>query len=161
MTRRRALHPKTTRLRIALAQIEPVLGDLEENVARHLVWARRAIGKGAQLLVFPELSLTGYSLQDLVADVALPLDDPGPIRALLEMSRRIAMVIGLVEETPGHRYHNSAVFLSGGRACHVHRKVYLPTYGMFDEGRFFAAGDRLEAFSTPFGRMGLLVCEDF
>ena len=161
MARRRALHRTTTRLRIALAQIEPVLGDLEANVARHLVWARRALARGAQLLVFPELSLTGYSLQDLVADVAVPLPKPQPIRALLEMSRRIPMVVGLVEETPGHRYHNSAVFLAGGRTCHVHRKVYLPTYGMFDEGRFFAAGDRLEAFPTPFGRMGLLVCEDF
>ncbi|PYT36710.1 MAG: carbon-nitrogen hydrolase [Acidobacteria bacterium] len=161
MARRRALHRRPTPLRIALAQMEPVLGDFEANVARHLVWARRAVGRGAQLLIFPELSLTGYSLQDLVADVAVPLHEPGRIRALLDMSRRIPMVVGLVEETQGHRYHNSAVFLSGGRACHVHRKVYLPTYGMFDEGRFFAAGDRLEAFPTPFGRMGLLVCEDF
>jgi predicted amidohydrolase len=156
----RALQRPGGRLRIALAQIEPVLGDLETNVWRHLDWARRALGRGARLIAFPELSLTGYLLQDLAADVAVRLDSPGPIRALLEMSRRIPMVVGLVEESPGHRFHNSAVFLSGGRIAHVHRKVYLPTYGMFDEGRFFAAGDRLEAFSTPFGRMGLLICED-
>lgn len=146
---------------MALAQIEPVLGDVETNVSRHLAWARKGIAKGADLLVFPELSLTGYLLQDLVADVALPLRDLRPIRPLIEMSRRIAMVVGLVEESPGHRFHNSALFLAGGRVHHVHRKVYLPTYGMFDEGRFFAAGDRFEAFSTPFGRMGLLICEDF
>jgi predicted amidohydrolase len=161
MARRRALTRSTTRMRIALAQVEPVLGDLEANVTRHLTWARRAIREGADLVVFPELSLTGYWLQDLAADVAVPLQEPRPIKALLEMSRRIAMVVGLVEESPGHRYHNSALYLSGGRIVHVHRKVYLPTYGMFDEGRFFAAGDRLEAFTTPFGRMGLLICEDF
>jgi len=160
MARPRAQHRASTRLRIALAQLEPVLGDLEANVSRHLLWARRAIGKGAQLLAFPELSLTGYLLQDLAADVAVRLDQPGPLRELLEMSRRIPMVVGLVEETPGHRYHNSALFLGGGRIVHVHRKVYLPTYGMFDEGRFFAAGDRLEAFVTPLGRIGLLICED-
>ena len=160
MARPRAQQRPGTGLRIALAQIEPVLGDLEANVSRHLKWARRALGKGAHLLAFPELSLTGYLLQDLAAEVSVRLDRPAPIRALLEMSRRIPMVVGLVEESPGHRFHNSAVFLSGGRVAHVHRKVYLPTYGMFDEGRFFAAGDRLEAFATPLGRMGLLICED-
>ena len=156
----RAAHRSTTRLRIALAQIEPILGDLDANIDRHLIWARKAIQKGADLLVFPELSLTGYLLQDLAADVAVRLHDPRPIKALLAMSRRLPMVVGLVEESPGHRFHNSALFLSGGRIGHVHRKMYLPTYGMFDEGRFFAAGDRLEAFVTPFGRMGILICED-
>lgn len=148
-------------MRVALAQIEPVLGDLEANVTLHLSWARRALAAGARLLVFPELSLTGYLLQDLVSEVAIPLADEGLMRPLLDMSRRIAMVVGLVEETSGHRYHNSAVFLEGGRAVHVHRKVYLPTYGMFDEGRYFAAGDRLVAFDTSLGRVGLLICEDF
>ena len=161
MTRRRAPRESTTALRIAPAQTEPILGDLEANVSRHLSWARKGIASGADLIVFPELSLTGYLLQDLVADVALPLRRPGPIRPLLEMSRRIPMVVGLVEESPGHRFHNSALFLAGGRVLHVHRKVYLPTYGLFDEGRFFAAGDRFGAFPTPFGRMGLLICEDF
>jgi len=146
---------------MALAQMEPILGDFEANVTRHLAWARKAIAGGADLLVFPELSLTGYLLQDLVADVAVRLDEPAPIRPLLEMSRRVAMVVGLVEEAARHRFHNSALFLEGGRVRHVHRKVYLPTYGMFDEARFFAAGDRLEAFSTSFGRMGILICEDF
>jgi predicted amidohydrolase len=141
--------------------MEPILGDLEANVSRHLAWARKGLASGADLIVFPELSLTGYLLQDLASEVAVSLREPGPMRPLLEMSRRIPMVVGLVEESAGHRFHNSAAFLAGGRVLHVHRKVYLPTYGMFDEGRFFAAGERLEAFTTPFGRMGLLICEDF
>ncbi len=149
------------RLRIALAQVEPALGDLPANVALHRRVAREALRRGARLLVFPELSLTGYLLQDLVSEVAIRLDDPGPIRPLLALSRTIALVVGLVEETEGHRYHNSALYLEGGRIRHVHRKVYLPTYGMFDEGRYFAAGDRLQAFPTALGRMGMLICEDF
>jgi NAD+ synthase (glutamine-hydrolysing) len=160
LARRRAPQGSRNRARIALAQLEPVLGDVEANVSRHLGWCRRAMARGADLVVFPELSLTGYLLQDLVADVAVSLHDPRVIRPLLSLSRRIAMVVGLVEESADHRFYNSALYLAGGRVVHVHRKVYLPTYGMFDEGRFFAAGDRLQAFATPFGRMGLLICED-
>ncbi|HEU4400957.1 MAG TPA: nitrilase-related carbon-nitrogen hydrolase, partial [Candidatus Polarisedimenticolia bacterium] len=148
------------RRRIALAQVEPVLGDLAANVDLHLRWARRALRERADLVVFPELSLTGYLLKDLVTDVAVRLADPAPLRPLFQMSRRIALAFGLVEETAGHRYHNSAVLLEAGRVRHVHRKVYLPTYGMFDEGRYFAAGDRLEAFPATLGRLGMLICED-
>jgi predicted amidohydrolase len=162
MARQRAVDRSGGRLRVAVAQIEPVLGDLKANVSLHADWTRKALRRGADLVVFPELSLTGYLLQDLVAEVALPLADLGDrLRPLVDLSRRIAIVAGFVEESPGHRYHNSAVFLEGGRVRHVHRKVYLPTYGMFDEGRFFAAGDRLQAFSTRLGRMGILICEDF
>jgi NAD+ synthase (glutamine-hydrolysing) len=122
--------------------------------------ARGAAGARARLVVFPELSLTGYRLQDLVPEVAIRLDGPGPLRPLLEMSRRIAMVVGLVEESEGHAYYNSAVYLEGGRIRHVHRKVHLPTYGMFEEGRHFAPGDSLAAFRARAGRFGMLVCED-
>lgn len=150
-----------TALRIAVAQMEPVLGDVASNVSAHLAWARRAAAAGAGLVVFPELSLTGYLLQDLASEVAFPLDRPGPLAPLLKLSRSIGLIVGLAEESESHRVYNSAVYLSGGRIRHVHRKVYLPTYGMFDEGRFFAAGDGFRAFDTPFGRLGMLICEDF
>lgn len=146
--------------RVALAQIAPRLGDLDGNLALHLDTIRRARREGAGLVVFPELSLTGYLLRDDVPDVALPLDDPRLAR-LLRASREIDVVVGLVEESPGHRFHNAGVYLSGGRVLHVHRKVYLPTYGMFDEGRDFAAGDRFRRFDAPMGPTGMLVCEDF
>ena len=72
------------------------------------------------------------------------------------------MVAGFVEESPRHRFYNAALYAEGGRIVHVHRKVYLPTYGLFDEQRYFAAGDRIQAFDTAgFGRVGLLICEDF
>ena len=160
MTARKDPAAQPGRLRIALAQVEPTLGNVRANVALHLRIAREALARGARLLVFPELSLTGYLLQDLVAEVAVRLDHLSPIHPLIELSRRIALVVGLVEENEGHRYYNSALFLEGGRIRHVHRKVYLPTYGMFDEGRYFAAGDRLQAFPASMGRMGMLICED-
>ncbi|HXH28503.1 MAG TPA: nitrilase-related carbon-nitrogen hydrolase [Candidatus Polarisedimenticolia bacterium] len=150
---------KSGALRVALAQIEPLLGDVRGNIRAHLRAARRAARLGARLLVFPELSLTGYRLQDLVAEVAIRADDP-VLRPLLAASRRIALVVGLVEESERHRYHNSALLLHGGRIVHVHRKLYLPDYGLFEEGRYFAAGDGLRAFTTPLGRMGILICED-
>ena len=145
--------------RVALAQIAPRLGDLDANLALHLDAIQRARRQGAGLVVFPELSLTGYLLRDDVPEVALRLDDPRLSR-LLRASREIDVLVGMVEEAAGHRFHNAAAYLSGGQVLHVHRKVYLPTYGMFDEGRDFAAGDRFRTFAAPFGPAGLLVCED-
>ena len=147
-------------MRIALAQVAPVLGDVGANLRMHRKTAQAALRQGADLVVFPELSLTGYLLQDLVSEVALPTQNSPEIRELLALSRRIGLVVGLVEESEDHRYFNSVLFLWRGRILHCHRKVYLPTYGMFDEGRDFGAGDSMRAFSTPLGRFGILICED-
>jgi predicted amidohydrolase len=81
---------------------------------------------------------------------------------LVDAAGPAALVAGFIEESPQHRFYNAAFFADGGRIVHVHRKVYLPTYGLFDEQRYFAAGERIEAFDTArFGRVGLLICEDF
>jgi len=146
--------------KIALVQMAPKLGDLEANVDAHLEWLDRREAKEADLVVFPELSLTGYLLQDLVAEVARPLDPDGLLAPLIERSRDRDIAVGLVEQSEEFLFYNTAVYLSEGRIHHVHRKVYLPTYGMFDEGLFFAAGDSFRAFPTRFGKMGILVCED-
>lgn len=151
---------RTGGLRIALAQIAPALGDLPGNSSTHLRVAREAADRGARLVVFPELSLTGYRLQDLVAEVAIDLREVRILSPLLELSRRIAIVVGMAEESEGHRFYNSALFLEGGRIRHVHRKLYLPDYGMFEEGRYFAPGDELRAFRSRLGRFGILICED-
>lgn len=148
------------RLNIALAQINTRLGDVQANLEKHLAFVREA--QGADLLIFPELSLTGYVLQDLASSVAHKPRADDPIFApLLKASRGVDMVVGFVEEDSRHRFYIASAYLSQGEVVHVHHKVYLPTYGLFDEGRFFAWGDRLQAFNTRFGRMGLLICEDF
>jgi len=150
-----------TALRIALAQIAPRLGQLEANLARHLELVEAAREQGAGLVVFPELGLTGYLLQDLAADVALRLDDPR-LGRLVAASRDLSVVASFVEESADHRLFIAAALLEDGRIVHVHRKCYLPTYGLFDERRFFAAGDAIRAVPSRLGvGVGLAVCEDF
>jgi predicted amidohydrolase len=145
--------------RIAVAQFSPRLGDLEHNRQTHERLIGDAAAAGAELVVFPELSLTGYHLGDQVPDVALAVDSE-PLRRLAETSRQVDVVVGFVEDGPGHRFHNAAAYFSEGRLLHVHRKLYLPTYGMFQEGREFAAGEFLRSFDTSHGPVGLLICED-
>jgi predicted amidohydrolase len=150
------------KMNLALAQIAPKLGDVEANCEKHLDFIKQAQKEKADLIVFPELSLTGYVVQDLVASVAHRAQEDDPIfRHLLEASKNLDIVLGFVDEDFRHRFYIASTYLSGGRVLHVHHKVYLPTYGLFDEGRFFAWGDRVRAFDTRFGRAGMLICEDF
>ncbi len=150
------------KLTLALAQINTQLGCVEANLEKHLALARQAREQGAELVVFPELSLTGYVLQDLVPTVAhrARRDDP-VFRPLLEASKQVDLQVGFVDEDQRHRFFISSAYLSRGEILPVHHKVYLPTYGLFDEGRFFAFGDSIRAFDTRFGRVGMLICEDF
>lgn len=147
---------------VALAQINTKLGDVEANLEKHIALAGQAWKVGAELIIFPELSLTGYVLQDLASAVARPASSKDPIfRKLLDASREIDMVVGFVEEDPRYRFYIASAYLANGKIIHVHRKVYPPTYGIFDERRYFAAGDTFRAFDTRFGRVGILICEDF
>ena len=148
--------------RIALAQVAPRLGAVDANVELLAERLKTAAGEGADVVAFPELALTGYLLQDLVPEVAMRSDD----ERLVQLSRSapdVLVAVGFVEETDDHRYANSAALLRGGELVGLHRKVYLPTYGLFDEGRFTRPGDRVRthAVGPPVGRVGLSVCEDF
>jgi NAD+ synthase (glutamine-hydrolysing) len=152
----------TMKISIALAQIDTNLGNVDSNLEKHINLSEQASQSGAELLVFPELSLTGYVLQDLATIVAHRATHDDPIfRRLLEASQNIDMVVGFVDEDHRHRFFIASAYLSKGEVVHVHHKVYLPTYGLFDEGRFFAWGNTIRAFDTRFGRMGILICEDF
>lgn len=148
-------------MRLALAQTDPHLGDVAANLESIERTVTLAQEQGADLVVFPELALTGYRLRDLVPHVAVRLDRAGAVRdRLAALSSRRPFIVGLVEESAEHRFYNAAAYFEEGRLVHVHRKVYLPTYGMFDEAMDFARGRRLAAFETRFGRAGILVCED-
>lgn len=151
-------------LTLGLAQMKTRLGDVRANLDRHLALIDAAARQGVQLLVFPELSLTGYVLQDLVPGVACAASPDDPVFSqLLAVSRArdMDLMVGFVDEDQRHRFYISSAYLSRGQVVHVHHKVYLPTYGLFDEGRFFAWGDSVRAFDTRFGRLGMLICEDF
>jgi len=149
-------------LNLALAQIATKLGNVSANLERHLDYIKQAKAQKADLIVFPELSLTGYILQDLVPTVShKPVGDDPIFKPLLEASQDLDIVVGFVDEDERHRFYNASAYLSSGRVLHVHHKVYLPTYALFDEARFFAHGDSIRAFDTRFGRVGMLICEDF
>ena len=150
-------------MKIALAQIAPRLGDMEYNVRLHLDYIEKARRNKADLVVFPELSLTGYTLKDLVPDVALDPKSDGLFKRILARSRGLSIVLGFIEEPAEERgiYYNSAAFLAGGKIRHIHRKVYLPTNGLFEEAKFWAPGRGFSVFDAPFGKAGLLVCRDF
>jgi predicted amidohydrolase len=144
---------------IRVVQHRPVLGDLEANLADHRARIEAAAEDGADVVHFTELSLTGYALGDLVDAVAL--DPAHPLwPEVLALSEPADVVIGFVERGEDGYLYNSAAYLHAGRALHVHRKVYLPTYGAFDEGRFFSPGRSLDVFEAPWGRASFVVCEE-
>jgi predicted amidohydrolase len=146
-------------IRVAIAQINPKLGDLQANLSLYDEKVGQGMKERADFLLFPELSLTGYYLRDTVPSLALTMKS-AEITRLKQLSRQLPFVAGLVEESADHRFFNAAVYFEDGEVRHVHRKVYLPTYGMFDEQRYFAAGNRIRAFESKFGRLALLICED-
>jgi predicted amidohydrolase len=148
-------------IRVALAQVAPGLGRLDANLARHHELLAEGRAAKADLVVFPELGLTGYQLQDLAAEVALRLDDPR-LTDLAAATDGLSAIVSFVEESADHRLFIAAALLEDGEVRHVHRKLYLPTYGLFDERRFFAAGDVLRAVASRLGvSIGIAVCEDF
>jgi predicted amidohydrolase len=152
---------------VALAQIAPRLGDVAANLERHLELIDEAAAGGASLIVFPELSLTGYFLKDLVPEVALR-EQSDQLQRLAAASHSVDVVVGCVLESDDARFYNASLYLCDGRIHHTHRKVYLPTYGLFDEARYMAQGDRFRTFAAPMSaaaavrpwQAGLLVCED-
>jgi predicted amidohydrolase len=144
---------------VALAQVNPACGDLAYNIALHIDQVKRALDAAADLIVFPELSLSGYLLKDQTLDVMRTADCPdfAPLR---ELSRHIAICAGFVEAGTDGIPYNSAFYMEGGEVCHVHRKMYLPTHGMFEELKFFGRGRELSVFDTRFGRAGIVICRD-
>jgi predicted amidohydrolase len=150
-------------MKIALAQIVPKLGDVAANIDTHLEIIEKARKEKVELVCFPELGLTGYTLKDLVEEVALDPASDRRFRKIVAATKGLSAVVGFVEESPADRglFYNAAAFIAGGKIVHVHRKVFLPTGGIFEEAKFFAQGRDFRTFKAPFGRAGLLVCRDF
>lgn len=148
-------------MKVGVAQIAPVLGSVKENLHLHHQMIDRALEEQVDLLIFPELSLTGYTLLDATSDVARSIKDP-QIQELVAATAAsdLDLAFGFVEESEEHILYNAAAYCSGGKIRHLHRKVYLPTYGMFDEGRLYGRGGSFRSFPTRFGRLGIAICED-
>jgi NAD+ synthetase len=148
------------RILIAAAQIDCTVGDLPGNAARILEYAERARAAGADLVVTPELSLCGYPPEDLLLRDGFLADCRRELEGLAARVRGIALVVGFPERgAEGHRY-NAAALIRDGRIAAVARKHDLPNYEVFDEKRYFAAGDTPCVFELQGVRFGLTICED-
>jgi len=152
-------HSEHSSIQVALAQIATCPGQFRYNLEQHLARADEARRAGASLVIFPELSLSGYLLAHGVAEEAFALPDPR-LTQLLTLSREISILVGLPLREPRGGISNVALLLEAGEVAGLHRKVYLPTYGMFDEGRFFVPGSRVAPLECRLGRFGVLICED-
>ncbi len=149
------------KFRIAVAQVDAAVGNLSANVKRHVAFVKKAIRHKAQVIVFPELSLCGYSVRDLNWDVAVNIASPkSELAELIRLSRTITIIAGGVEEAENFGLYNSAFVFEGGKIFSGHRKVYPPTYGMFEEMRYFNQGKSVVPFPSKHGKLGILICED-
>ena len=146
-------------MRVALAQIDSILGDTEENLRKAKEVVAEARNRGVDLTVFPELSLSGYALEELGDDVAIEAQSK-PISSLAEVAGEMAVVVGFCEEGQRFQTYNSAAYLEGGSIRHLHRKLYLPNYRIYEERKHYNPGQSMRAFDTRFGRMAMLICND-
>ncbi|CUS78475.1 Predicted amidohydrolase [Candidatus Kryptonium thompsonii] len=145
---------------VAIAQIDCALGDLKRNLEKHIHYIQLAIKEKAKLILFPELSLTGYTLRDITVEIAVNPFKSNTFDDLKKLSKEIIIIAGGVEEGENYGLYNSAFVFEDGEIKHIHRKIYPPTYGMFEEMRYFSNGNKVQAFNTKIGRMGVLICED-
>jgi predicted amidohydrolase len=146
-------------VRVALAQVDCVLGDTEENLRKAKAVVAEAQSRGADLTVFPELSLSGYALEELDDDVAIEAQSE-TITSLAEAAGEMAVVVGFCEEGQRFQNYNSAAYLEGGVLRHLHRKLYLPNYRIYEERKHYNPGQSMRAFDTRLGRMAMLICND-
>jgi len=145
-------------LRLAMAQINTTVGDIAGNAARILAWTERARELGADLVVFPELALTGYPPEDLLLKPAFVEENLHQLRELARATRGITSVVGFVD-ADGDIY-NAAAVLHDGALVGVYHKQYLPNYGVFDENRYFQAGQEAPVFIVRGVVVGINICED-
>jgi predicted amidohydrolase len=148
-------------MRISLAQLDPRLGDIDANIELAHAAVATAVGDSTDLIVFPELFLSGYSVGDVDADLSMRPNDPR-IEKLARSAGAAGLTVGFVEAgPPGPHTYNSTAYYEGGQLVHVHRKLYLPAYAPFEERNHFTPGPRLRAFDAgPDTRMAVLCCND-
>ncbi|MDQ6618239.1 MAG: nitrilase [Pseudomonadota bacterium] len=147
-------------LRVAVAQIESIPGDIEANHRKHLDVIDAARSAGADVLVFPELSLTGHGSGAQALELAMGREHR-VIHDIARASQAMCTVFGFIEEAAGAQFYNAAVAVQDSRIVFLHRKINLATYGRLDDGKHFAAGNRLDTFVVaPQWRAALMVCAD-
>jgi len=150
-------------MKIALVQLNPVIGDFAYNTGQILSWADRAKNKGCDLAVFPELALCGYPPQDLLERPAFIAEHDKALQELISKVSGIAVICGHLEKHTdafGKPLHNSASIIANGKFLFTSRKRLLPTYDVFDEMRYFEPGRQSQTYEHDGLHLGITVCED-
>jgi len=146
-------------LRIALAQINPTVGDLEKNTTLVLDYIDRSRKVGADIVAFPELALTGYPPEDLLLKPHFVRENIEALDRIIAAAKDLIVVVGFVD-TDGSDIYNAAAVIAGGKLVDAYHKNFLPNYGVFDEERYFQSGTRCPVFSSGEARIGVNICED-
>jgi NAD+ synthase (glutamine-hydrolysing) len=147
-------------LRLALAQINPTVGDLAGNAGKILEYVRKAKRARADIAVFPELALTGYPPEDLVLKPQFISDNIAAMKKISRAISGIAVVAGFVDRGKNNEIYNAAAVIAGGEIVDVYHKVLLPNYGVFDEFRYFSPGRRFPVYRFDGAKFGINICED-
>ncbi|TAN40404.1 MAG: NAD+ synthase [Nitrospirae bacterium] len=153
-----------TFLRLALAQMNPVVGDLSGNAGRIIRTLKKAVKEQADIVVFPELALTGYPPEDLILKPQFIADNMAEMKRISSHAPGITAIIGFVDAGEKGGLYNAAAVISGGKLIDIYHKILLPNYGVFDEVRYFKPGKRVPVYSIPATRpavrFGINICED-
>ena len=148
------------KLKIGAAQFASVIAEIDANIETHLDWIEQGRARQLDLLVMPEVSLTGHYGADNLLDVAMKRND-ARLKRLAKAAGDMAVVVGFIEEGPAAQFYNAAAILHRGRLAYLHRKVNLPTYGKLVEGKHYASGRFVDTYAIDADwRAGLLICAD-
>ena len=151
-------------MRVALAQIDPTVGDIDGNAAKVAEWTERARGAGAELTLFPELCIPGYPAEDLYLKRHFLEANQRAVEELARATGEETVLVGFAEPAAGggdaRHAHNSLAVLSGGEVRGVYRKMRLPNYAVFDEQRYFIPGEEALTVALAGQTVGLTICED-
>src|SRR3989344_9267910 len=143
-------------MKIALAQINPIVGDIEGNAGKIISIIKKT---KAEVVVFPELSITGYSPQDLLLNNNFIYENEAALKKIIKNTKNKAAIVGFAEKADGSLY-NSAAIIRNGQIIEIHHKICLPNYTIFDEKRWFREGTDAAIFELNGKRIGVSICED-
>ncbi|HYR84075.1 MAG TPA: NAD+ synthase [Terriglobia bacterium] len=148
----------TTQLRLAMAQINVVVGDVEGNAQKIVEWIDRARDADADIVTFPELALTGYAPEDLLLKPQFIDANLAALEKVVSRTRDITAIIGFVDREDD--IFNAAAIAQNGKLVTTYHKIYLPNYGVFDEFRYFQPGSRCPVIQMGKATIGVSICED-
>ena len=146
-------------MKVGVYQTDPVLLDVKTNLAVTIDKIEAAKAEGVDLVVFPELSLTGYFVRERYHEAALRIDSP-EIRQLARTTKGTAAVVGFIEESPAMNFYNSALVAVDGEILFAHRKLNLPNYGVFEERKIFSGGKHVRVFKLKGLTIAPFICND-